>query len=188
MLKSYKQKLLIVIISLILFSFLVGIIKVEFLLSFLNEDLIKPARIMSYITLSIGSIFLYFIIIIAIYCSFMIITFIKIGEKYNVENFYRAMNYFIYSLFINEFLKLFITLFTFDSTTIHNVEDFNSTIENNTLWSVLLEYSDVIFIFLGCVFFCTNFLRLEKNVKIHESIICVAPLFFSFFIFRYFYS
>lgn len=187
--KSNKYKLLHAIFFLMLTSIISGVIKVEYMLGFLNEILVNQARIMSYITLFIGSIFFYFILIVSIYISFIIIAFVKLDVKFNVENFYQSIIYFIYSLFINEIIKMYITIIVFKpKSTISNIEDFNFTIKENVFWADLLLYSDLFFISSGCFLFSYTLTRIELNIKFAEAVLSVIPLFISFFIFRNFYS
>ena len=172
----------------ILFSFIIGIAKVEYFLSYLDNDLISNARVISYITLIIGSVFFYFFIIISLFFSYSIIEFFEMGKGLNVSNFYKSMNYFVYFLFFNEVSKLFITIFSFKSYTIYSVQDFNNTIKQNALWSELLEYSDIAFIIIGSFVYLYHFIKLDIKVKTINVIYSTLPLIFSFFIFRYFYN
>lgn len=110
------------------------------------------------------------------------------GKGLNVSNFYKSMNYFVYFLFFNEISKLFITIFSFKSNTIHSVQDFNNTIKQNALWSELLEYSDIAFIIIGSFVYLYHFIKLDTKVKTINVIYSTLPLIFSFFIFRYFYN
>jgi hypothetical protein len=183
-----KSILLKNILYTILFSFIIGILKVEYFLSYLDNDLISNARVMSYITLIIGSVFFYFFIIISLFFSYTIIEFFEMGRGFNVLNFYKSMNYFVYFLFLNEISKLLITIFSFRSNTIYSVQDFNNTIKNNVLWSELLEYSDIIFIIIGSFVYLFYFIKLDTKVKTINVIYSILPLIFSFFIFRYFYN
>lgn len=183
-----KSILLKNILYTILFSFIIGIAKVEFFLSYLDNDLISNARVMSYITLIIGSVFFYFFIIISLFFSYTIIEFFEMGKGFNVSSFYKSMNYFVCFLFLNEISKLLITIFSFRSNTIYSVKEFNNTIKNNVLWSELLEYSDFFFIILGSFVYLFYFITFDKKVKAINVIYSTLPLIFSFFIFRYFYN
>lgn len=183
-----KSILLKNILYTILFSFIIGFAKVEYFLSYLDNDLISNARIMSYITLIIGSVFFYFFIIISLFFSYTIIEFFEMGKDFNVSNFYKSMNYFVYFLFFNEISKLIITILSFKSNTIYSVQDFNNAIKNNVLWSDLVEYSDILFIIIGSFLYLLYFIKIDKKVKAINVFFSAVPLIFSFFMFRYYYN
>lgn len=182
---SCKKKLFKTIMYLVLFSFIIGFVKVEYFLSFLYEDLTNSARVMSYITLSLGTVFFYFLIIISIFFSYSTIEFLEMGKGFAIDNFYKSISKFIYNLFFNEISKLIITLFTFESQTIYYEEEFNNILIKNTLWLNLIEFSDIIFIGIGSCLYLFSFISIDKKVKPLNVVISALPLVISFFIFRY---
>ena len=89
-------------------------------------------------------------------------------------------------MFFNEISKLFITIFSFKSKTIYSVLDFNNTINQNALWSELLEYSDIALIIIGSFVYLYHFIKLDTKVKTINVIYSILHLIFSFFIFSSF--
>lgn len=164
----------------ILFSFVIGIIKVEFFLSYLDVSIISNARVMSYITLIIGSVFYYFIILILVFMSYLIIEFLEIGRGVKISNFYKSINFYIFFLFFNEISKFIITISCFNSNVIFSIEDYNVSIEKNILWRQLIDYSDTIFIISGSIFYLVYFLKIDSTIKSIHVIYSSIPLFCSF--------
>jgi len=179
---TFKQ-----ILYLLLISVFLGIFKVEFFISFIDAELTESTRIISYITLGISSIFFYFVIIIAILATYFTIDMLKLGSHFNINNFYKAINYFVWSLMINELLKFLITIFTFESMSNISTEiEFNETISNNKLWIDLISYSDFFFILVGGLIYASMLKNNDKNVNYFEAFFSTFILYLSFIIFRIF--
>jgi hypothetical protein len=179
---TFKQ-----ILYLLLISIFLGVFKVEFFISFIDTELSESTRIISYITLGISSIFFYFVIIIAILATYFTIDMMKLGSHFNINNFYKSINYFVWSLMINEVLKFLITISTFESMSNISTEiEFNETISDNKLWVDLISYSDFFFIFVGGVTYAIILRKNDKNVTSFEALFSTIILFLSFIIFRIF--
>lgn len=175
----------------ILFLFFIGIalgiIKVEFFISFVKEDLISRTRIISYMTLFISSIFFYIIIILAITSSYYSLEFLKLGSNFNARIFFTSIKYFIWSLILNEISKFIITIFTFKSNSIiSNDIELNSIMLSNHLWLKLINYSDLFFIVGGCFAFSITLKEKEAELSYFQVLFPSVPLFLSFLVFRSF--
>lgn len=182
--EAFKQVLLLLLLAMIL-----GAVKVEYFISFIEEDLTDRTRLISYITLGISSVFYYFIIILAILASFYTLEFLSIslGGRFNLDNFYGAIKYFVWALMINEVVKLAITFLTFRSMgNIATEQEFTANISQNELWIQLISYSDIGFIILGGILFAIDLNEKDKNVKLYQGLIATLPLMASFIIFRLF--
>ena len=170
-------------------ALILGGIKVEYFISFIDEDLTDRTRLISYITLGISSVFYYFIIILAISASFFTLEFLSIGFGVRSEprNFYNAINFFIWALMINEFVKLGITFLTFQSMgNIATEKEFNEAVSQNELWIQLISISDLGFIILGGILFAIDLNEKDKNVKLYHGLLATIPLVASFIVFRLF--
>ncbi|MGY0408933.1 MAG: hypothetical protein ACWIPJ_11400 [Polaribacter sp.] len=135
------------IILLTIIGLIIGLIKVEFFLINVPNKYIKLARITSYISLGIGSIFFYFIVILSILMAYFTVDMMKIGTHFNIGNFYKSVNYFIYALILNEILKLIITILFYENTImITSEETMLENLELNSLWLNLTNISDYFFL------------------------------------------
>lgn len=181
-----KKKTLQKVIYLIVIGIILGFLKVEFFLNLVNSRLETNARIMSYITLLIGSVFFYFVVILSIFICYLTLEISKLGSKFNIDNFYSSINIFINFLIVNEFSKLIITFITFRGTeNINSDNEFMNEIKNNTLWVNLMEYSDIFFIIFGAIVFSIHLAKKDKNVSQLNIAFAIIPLCASFFIFKY---
>ncbi|MGY0426290.1 MAG: hypothetical protein ACWIPI_05590 [Polaribacter sp.] len=176
------------IILLTIIGLIIGLIKVEFFLINVPNKYIKLARITSYISLGIGSIFFYFIVILSILMAYFTVDMMKIGTHFNIGNFYKSVNYFIYALILNEILKLIITILFYENTImITSEETMLENLELNSLWLNLTNISDYFFFISGAIISGIYLNKVEKNINIIESIVTMLPLIIAFFIFRYIY-
>lgn len=183
----HKAKTLKQIFYLLIIGILFGVLKVEFFITFIDPELTERTRIISYITLGLSSIFFYFVIILAVLSSFITIDMLKIGSHFEINNFYRSINYFIWFLMINELWKFLLTLFTFKSmANISTENEFNNVLSDNSLWVELISLSDLLFITIGTVAYIIMLRKNEKNVSYLEVIVSTIPLFLSFVIFKIF--
>ena len=181
-----KKKTLQKIIYLVIIGIILGFLKVEFFLNLVNSSLETNARIMSYITLLIGSVFFYFIVILSIFICYLTLEISNLGSKFKIDNFYLSINIFINFLIVNEFSKLIITFITFQSEkNINSDREFMNEIKNNTLWINLMEYSDIFFIIFGAIVFAIYLAEKDKNVSKTNIAFAIIPLCASFFIFKY---
>lgn len=181
----HKKKLIKLIIYLTVVGFIIGLIKVEFFLTDVTSVHLKIARITSYISLGIGSVFFYFMVLISIIASFFAVEFLKIGTNFKTDNFYKSVNIFIYILFLNEVFKLLITLMFYENIVeVKTKNDMLKNLEANSVWLELINLSDFIFLFIGGILASFFLNKYDKNITLIESVICMTPLMFSFIIIR----
>jgi len=176
------------IIILTIIGLVIGLIKVEFFLINVPFEHIKLARITSYISLGIGSLFFYFIVIVSILMAYFTVDMMKIGTHFNIDNFYKSANYFIYALILNEILKMVITILFYENTImITSEETMLENLELNSLWLNLTNISDYFFFISGAIVSGIYLDKIEKNINMIESILTMLPMIIAFFIFRYIY-
>lgn len=177
------------IILLTIIGLIIGLIKVEIFLTNVPSEHLKLARITSYISLGIGSLFFYFVVIISILMAYFTVDMMKIGTHFNIGNFYKSVNYFVYALILNEIFKLIITtLFYENKILIISEEAMSENLELNHLWLNLTNICDYFFFISGVIISGIYLNKIEKNINIFESIFTMLPLIITFFGFRYIYN
>lgn len=176
------------IIVLTIIGLVIGLIKVEFFLINVHSEHIKLARITSYISLAIGSLFFYFIVILSILMAYFTVEMMKTGTHFKIGNFYKSVNYFIYALILNEILKLIITVLFYENTImIISEETMLESLGLNSLWRNLINISDYSFFISGAIISGIYLNKVDKNINMIESILTMLPMIIVFFIFRYIY-
>lgn len=180
-----KNKLIRLIIYLTIFGFIIGLVKVEFFLLDVSPIHLKIARITSYVSLGIGAIFFYFMVIVSIIASFFTVEFLKLGTNFETSNFFKSINIFVFSLFVNEIFKLFITIIFYENgVEVKTKDDMINNLENNSIWLDLINLSDITFLFIDGFLASLYLSKYDKNISTLESVLCMIPLMFSFIIIR----
>lgn len=160
---SYKPKLIKRLLSLNLAALLIGIVKVEFFLGFIPEEILSITRVVSYVTLGISIMFFYLIIGLSLTASFYTLELVKLGKVFNVNRFYFAARPFVSCLVLNEIVKLIITLLTFNEFKNFASEDsYKEALHDNTLWFYLTNGSDLMFISIGILLFAFSLQKRKK--------------------------
>lgn len=84
--------------------------------------------------------------------AYFTVDMMKIGTHFNINNFYKSANYFIYALILNEILKLIVTILFYENTImITSEETMLENLEFNSLWLNLTNISDYFFFISGAI-------------------------------------
>lgn len=113
--------------------------------------------------------------------AYFTVDMMKIGTHFNINNFYKSANYFIYALILNEILKLIVTILFYENTImITSEETMLKNLEFNSLWLNLTNISDYFFFISGAIVSGIYLNKLDKNINLLESLLTMLPMIIAF--------